>query len=57
MKVANLTGFTVLDLHNLPPILNGLPETGEGSTPPLKIRNFDKAEPNSEFRGKYVTTK
>jgi hypothetical protein len=25
-----------------------------GSNPPPKFRSFDKAEPNSQFRGKYI---
>jgi hypothetical protein len=30
-------------------------EGGWGFTPlPLKFRSFDKAEPNSQFRGKYI---
>jgi hypothetical protein len=27
---------------------------GVGSTPPTNFRSFDKAEPNSVFRGKYI---
>jgi hypothetical protein len=27
---------------------------GVGVEPPPKFRSFDKAEPNSQFRGKYI---
>jgi hypothetical protein len=27
---------------------------GGSTPPPLKLRKFDKAEPNSHFRGKYI---
>ena len=34
---------------------SGVPRGGLGcSNPPQKFRSFDKAEPNSQFRGKYI---
>jgi hypothetical protein len=40
---------------------SGVPRGGVGwglgySNPPPKFRNFDKAEPNSQFHGKYIRT-
>jgi hypothetical protein len=32
---------------------NGVPRGGSNPPPP-KFRSFDKAEPNSQFRGKYI---
>ena len=36
---------------------SGVPRGGGGwdvQTPPPKFRSFEKAEPNSQFRGKYI---
>jgi hypothetical protein len=34
--------------------LNSGIQRGVGVNPPPKFRSFDKAEPNSQFRGKYI---
>jgi hypothetical protein len=36
--------------------ISGVPRGvwGGGSTPPPKFRSFVKAQPNSQFRGKYI---
>jgi hypothetical protein len=52
-KVTHVSSFT--GVHNSPRF-SGIPEGGGllGFTPLPKFRGFDKAEPNSQFRGKYI---
>jgi hypothetical protein len=35
---------------------SGVPKGGSNPPPPPKFRSFDKTEPNSQFRGKYINT-
>jgi hypothetical protein len=50
-----LTGKPEL-LGGKPTPVSGVPRGVGGSTPPspLKFQSFDKAEPKSQFRGKYI---
>jgi hypothetical protein len=52
-KVTHVNSFTGVHYS---PRFSGVPRRGCGFKPPLppKFRNFDKAEPNSQFRGKHI---